>query len=56
MAGTILGAENRDDGNSETDDKEFIQVQREKQKPNVVFSTPCVNCNAGGMCVALCEL
>lgn len=56
MAGTILDTENSDGGNSETDDKEFIQVQREKQKPSVVFSTPCVNCNARGRCMVLCEL
>ena len=40
----------------ETDDEEFIQVQREKQKPTVVFSTHCVNCSARGMCMVLCEL
>ena len=56
MADTILDTENSDDGNSETDDKEFIQVQREKQKPSVVFSTPCVSCNARRMCTVLCEL
>lgn len=56
MAGTTIDTEDSDDGNSETDDEEFIQVQREKQKPSVLFSTHCVNCNARGMCMVLCVL
>ena len=56
MAGITLDTENSDDGYSESDDEEFMQVQREKQKPIVVFSTHCVNCNARGMCMVLCEL
>lgn len=33
MAGITLDTENSDDGYSETDDEEFMQVQREKQNP-----------------------